>query len=191
MIGLHFDPVAHRYTLDGRELPSVTRILKLAGVIKTGAWFTDAARDRGTAFHRASELLDSGSDVHLTPLLADRVVAGRLEAYQKFLREQAVDVLAIEQIVACQTYHYAGCLDRRIRFRRTGETWLLDFKPNPASWHPLQLGAYARITGDTRCACLYVREDGTYKFKPYPMLGAAAGFLRHRLTVGETWRTTA
>jgi hypothetical protein len=53
---LAFDPVLHRYTLDGETLPSVTQILQASGIIDFSGIpqpILLAARDRGTAVHQA------------------------------------------------------------------------------------------------------------------------------------------
>jgi hypothetical protein len=52
-----FDALAHRYTLDGEPLPSVTQILQASGIIdfsKIPQPILLAARDRGTAVHQAA-----------------------------------------------------------------------------------------------------------------------------------------
>jgi hypothetical protein len=53
---LAFDPVLHRYTLDGEVLPSVTQCLQASGIIdfsRIPQPILLAARDRGTAVHAA------------------------------------------------------------------------------------------------------------------------------------------
>jgi hypothetical protein len=94
----------------------------------------------------------------------------------------------MEQVVHCPVWKYWGIFDRIVRLRRLGTEALLDLKPNPAPWHPLQLGAYARITGHTRKGALYVSED-TYRWKAlHDRPQDAADFLRLRRTVGDSWR---
>jgi|SRR5215471_9637028 len=51
-----FDPVPHRYALDGEPLPSVTQVLTASGAVDFSAIpqpILLAARDRGAAVHRA------------------------------------------------------------------------------------------------------------------------------------------
>jgi hypothetical protein len=187
---LRFDTAAHRYYIGDVEVPSVTRILKLSGTVDVGPWLTADARDRGTAFHLAAQYLDEGRLDRAS--VTDPIVAGRLRAYETFLVEQHVEVIELEQQVGCPRFWYAGTFDRVLRLRRTGKRYLVDFKPNPEPWHRLQLGAYARCTADAQKACLYVRADGSYSWKPYhdrPEDGQE--FLRHRLAVGEKWRQAA
>ena len=54
---IQFDEAAHVYTVAGVERPSVTQILKDAGLIDT-TWYTDEARQRGRAVHLAAQFLD-------------------------------------------------------------------------------------------------------------------------------------
>lgn len=57
MARFEFDPVAHRYTLDGRVLPSVTQILRgLDDFSHVPARVLERARDRGTRVHSACNL---------------------------------------------------------------------------------------------------------------------------------------
>lgn len=183
-----YDRATHRYFIDGEEVPSVTRILKLAGLATADArWYTDDARERGTLVHAVTELVDAGrwTDAHAA-LGPDDIAAGRIDAYRKFLAEQDVEILASEQQVYCAQFKYAGTFDRVLRLRRTGAVYLVDFKPNPAPWHGTQLAGYGRILGIDKRAALYLRPNGRYKFQPYPPADAA--FLRARLAVGDSWR---
>lgn len=192
-----YDLDAHRAWLGDEELPSVTRILKAAGIIDA-SHYTVEARDRGTRFHRATEAYDNGEiagpDAFIDfeePARHHPIIANKLGVYQTFLVEQDVEILALEQVVYCPVWKYWGIFDRVVRLRRLGFEALLDFKPNPAPWHRLQLGAYARLTGHTRKGALYVREDG-YKWVPFhDRPQDAADFLRARKQVGDTWRTAA
>jgi hypothetical protein len=194
-----YDRVNHRYAINGDEAPSVTRILKhpaaVAELARCGVaitpdapWYTDEARDRGTDVHALTERADAGW--HDLP--ADPITAGRLEAYRRFVVEQDVEILEVEQQVYCERFWYAGTFDRVLRLRRTGKLYTVDLKPNPADWHRVQLAAYARLKGIDDTAALYLRPDGSYKFKPFPAdKRNAALFLRARLAVGDTWRMAA
>ena len=60
---LTFDPLAHRYVLDGERLPSVTQILQASGLInfsKIPQPILIAARDRGSAVHQAAHYYNEG-----------------------------------------------------------------------------------------------------------------------------------
>jgi len=53
---LTFDPLTHRYALEGEPLPAVTRVLQRAGLVDFSSIPTSillAARDRGNAVHQA------------------------------------------------------------------------------------------------------------------------------------------
>jgi hypothetical protein len=60
---LTFDPIDHRYTLTGTPVHSVTQILNVTGAIdfsRVPEAVLAEARDRGTAVHRALQLVNDG-----------------------------------------------------------------------------------------------------------------------------------
>jgi hypothetical protein len=120
------------------DLPHVTEILRDAGLIST-EWFTEEARDRGTAVHAAARYLDEG-DLDRESL--DPSVAPRLAQYEKFIAEVKPEILAIEEPVEHGLMKYCGTLDRRLRIN--GREAILDIKGIAASdWHGAQLALYA------------------------------------------------
>ena len=129
-----FDAMGDQMT----DLPHVTAILKDVGLVDT-QWFTDYARDRGSALHLATELYDKDD------LLISSVVPEILPAfnrYLKFLREMKPEMLAIEKHV---TYPglYQGTLDRNLIIRAKGQG-ILDIKGGqPSKVDRLQLAGYA------------------------------------------------
>ena len=63
---LTFDEAAHRYVLDGLTLPSVTQVLKGAGLISFDGipWATlERKRQLGTLVHKVTEIFDRGEDL--------------------------------------------------------------------------------------------------------------------------------
>lgn len=108
---LQFDEAAHRYTLDGVELPSVTTVLgdvmhEYDGI---AADVLRHAQERGTAVHKACELHDLEN---LDYESVSPIVLPYLEGYIKFLGETQFQHHAIEQKVVSRKYGYAGTLDR-------------------------------------------------------------------------------
>ena len=106
---LEFDPVAHRYTLDGREMPSVTTILRgLDDFSNVPAHRLAAAGDRGTRVHTACNLAVLGT---LDESTVDAEVRPYLDQFRKFLRESRF----IPTLTECRVYDeqlwYAGTLD--------------------------------------------------------------------------------
>jgi hypothetical protein len=119
------------------EYPHVTAILQASGLVDT-SWFTDEARDRGSALHAAAHFLDEGD---LDWESVDPSVLPRLRQYQKFLEEVKPEILSIEESVVNETLLYCGRLDRRVRIG--GREGVLDIKsPYRAAWQALQVAMY-------------------------------------------------
>ncbi len=175
-----FNPDRHEYSEDdGTQIPSVTQVLKAAGVIDD-QWYTAEARDKGSAVHKLCERYANGDrfDKRGRELASLEYV----NAYAAWQRDTLAYALATE----CRVYHringgaYAGTFDilAQILSRRA----LVDLKTGaPAKWHAVQLAAYAMacpvdesgkvgrtpINPDS-CAVLYLRADGTYRYAPIP-----------------------
>jgi len=168
-----------------KDLPHVTEIIRAAGMIDV-KWFTDWARDRGTALHSATVLYDRGE---LDEGSVDPRIAGQLGAYKAWHREMAPKLIAIEELI--EGDGYCGRPDRVCRIH--GMTWVVDIKAGAeaASWHGVQLAAYAHALDPPhlalRRANLYLRESGRYLFrrranpKDWPRFAAAL----------EKWRRTS
>lgn len=109
--GLQFDAELHRYTLDGRQLPSVTEILRpvteheYRGVDRE---VMDRAALLGTAVHKLIELDIAGTldedalDDSLRPYLAQ---------WRQFRAQSGFLPIYSEQRVHSMKYGYAGTLD--------------------------------------------------------------------------------
>jgi hypothetical protein len=109
MAQFEFDPVAHRYTLDGRELPSVTLILRgLDDFSNVPARVLEKARDRGTRVHSACNLDVLGI---LDEATVDDEVAPYLAQFRKFLRESGFMPTLSECRVYDENLWYAGTPD--------------------------------------------------------------------------------
>lgn len=110
MAQLLFFDQGHRYTIDGRELPSVSQLCRFLSreIYGDVNQFTlDAAASRGTKVHKATEALDLYGKVDV-----DDDILPYLKAYLKFRREHDVKWEKVEHA----TYHpedgYAGTIDR-------------------------------------------------------------------------------
>ena len=109
MAGFEFDPVAHRYTLDGRVLPSVTQILRgLDDFSNVPARVLEKARDRGNRVHAACNLAVLGA---LDENTVDYEVRPYLDQFRKFLRESRFAPTLSEFRVYDDKLWYAGTLD--------------------------------------------------------------------------------
>lgn len=83
MSRLVFLEEAHRYFLDGIEIPGNTSLLQEDGIVDT-TWFTPESRDRGTRVHKACWYEDEGDLDWETVRPEER---GYVEAFVKFKRE--------------------------------------------------------------------------------------------------------
>jgi len=117
------------------SLPRVTQIIRAAGLMPDGPWYTGHALDKGRALHAAIALHQAGT---LDPASIDPQIAGRFAAYDAFLRAVQPDVLGCE--VEGSGSGYAGRCDLLARI--DGALFVLDAKPSPAPWHAVQLAAY-------------------------------------------------
>lgn len=106
---LEFDPVAHRYTLDGRELPSVTQILgRYEDWSGINPEVKAAAMARGTRVHAACALMLDG---FIGPHDSGDDIAPYLVQFERFLAESGFVATLSEQRVYSAKLHYAGTLD--------------------------------------------------------------------------------
>ena len=79
-----FDEAAHRYTVDGVEVPSVTEVCRFLSYDQKSdkPWLAKAAADRGTRVHAACAAIDYGIDPEET-----EDISGYLKAYRRFLKD--------------------------------------------------------------------------------------------------------
>jgi len=154
------------------KLPRVTEILANAGLIDT-RWFKPEHAERGTLVHAACQYDDWG-ETDQVPLAPE--LAGYLEAWRRFQRENAWECEAIEQPVS--TAEYTGTLDRAGRLG----PWraILDIKTGAVgSWVRYQLVAYANAYQPGvmfRRVAVRLSADGHYQIKEF----SVAEFIRDR-----------
>lgn len=168
-----FDEATHTYTLDGKAIPSVTRIVRFldADVDRSRPWLRDMAAQRGTLVHRACALVDYGEPDVLDLLPPE--LHGYLTAYCNFLRDNPCDWKYIEAPFWCsyKGTEYAGTVDRYGKMN--GVNTLLDIKTGAASSrarHTAQLTGYRNFPGvapDTFLYILSLKKDGTYRLQPH------------------------
>lgn len=143
--------------------PHVTEILRDAGLVDT-TWFTDEARDRGSAVHLATRFLDEG-DLDRESL--DPTVAPRLAQYERFLLDVRPTIHEIEIPFVDEIYGYQGTPDRILTIN--GRKGVLDVKgPSVDDWHGVQLAAYAHAKGVGARWNLYLNDD---RYVLVPRLG--------------------
>lgn len=171
---LRFDAAAHRYWTGTRELLSVTRVLREAGLID-GAWYTETARERGAALHALTETIDRGESTgEWIDADVASVLAPYLDAYRTFLGDATPVWTGIETPAADLALGYAGTLDRWGTLQ--GDPVVMDIKTGTIPpWAPLQLVAYARLPldGDAirrRRLVVQLLPTGRYTVREYPVV---------------------
>lgn len=110
MAKLMFFDTDHRYTVDGEEVPSVSEICRfmsreIYGDI--GQFNVDRAAERGTAVHKATEILDKYGKVEI-----DADIEPYLRAYIQFRKDYDCEWKKIEFATHHPDNLYAGTLDR-------------------------------------------------------------------------------
>lgn len=164
---LVFYEKSHIYMLDGDRLPCVSdlcRFLHKEIYKDAPVWQLDAAAERGTAVHKATEDLDKTGRAEIIDDYAPY-----LTAYAAFLREHDVKWELIEHPDYHPAHGYAGTIDRYGTV--DGIRTLVDLKTTYTVYKPLcgaSLNLYrmileARGTDVERLMIIHLKKDGTYK----------------------------
>lgn len=168
---LFFDS-SHKYQLDGIELPSVSKVTRFISREVYGdvnQYILDAACDRGTKVHKATELLDKYGKVE-----CDEEIVPYVQAYISWRKDyniKADQISEIESSYGDLDLGYAGTIDRV--YCVDGEYWLADIKsssaPQKRIWDACLNGyklLWEKNNPDkkiTKMFDLHVKKDGTYK----------------------------
>jgi hypothetical protein len=140
---IDFDEAAHTYRVNGEVWPSVTTILRAAGLINFDGvpdYILRGAQARGTRVHKAAHYLTEGTLDWSSVSDEDR---GYVEAAARFIADAKFEVCGQERRLAHGVHRYAGTCD--IVGWWHGAYAVGDFKTgNPADVAAdLQLAAYA------------------------------------------------
>ena len=180
---LLFDAASHTYTLEGRQLPSVTTILQAEGFIDA-TWFTEYGRDRGTKVHQAVEFYDAGD---LDEDSLDPVLKPYLAAWKRFKEEAHVTIEASEVRLASEVYGFAGTIDKVAAIGNVKA--ILDIKSGQVQpWTGLQLAAYHILLNEParKRYAVQLNNDGSYRLHEFKDRSDRAVFLA-ALTVHQ-WK---
>ena len=163
------------YLLDGQPVPSVSAILRSAGLAPEYGHVEpevlERARVRGVRVHEIADALDR--DEPIGPVTEE--LAPYRDAYVQFRYQTAFEVLATEAAVHHPHYLYAGTYDSRGRLN--GHHVLIDRKAT-AEIHPVAVstqlaayrGAWNVLHPDDAVEAifsLHLRRDGTYRLAEY------------------------
>ena len=209
MRGLTFDEVSHTYLLDGVPVPSVTGVLKRAGLIDFSSipnGILEHARARGTAVHKAIHYFNE-QDLDLDAFYRDfPEYDGYLRAWIAFTEQRSFVAVLNERRVASRRHQVAGTAD--CFGLLDGLPVLLDFatgRPQDVA-KDLQTAAYyalatewaqeddpdlasflGRSRGVLRRYGVALRKDGTFSLDPY----TAPTDFREFLTLVDAQRIVA
>lgn len=164
---LEFDPVAHRYTFEGKHVPNVTSVLSpLTSYAMVNPGKLEVARQKGVAIHKMVEL-HSSNDLDEESL--PEWMRPALEQWKKFVSESGFEIKHSETRVFHPVYKYAGTMDLCGYMR--GETAYVDVKRSFLAGAAIgyQLAAYAEAHGGKtyKRFALRLREDGAYRLEPF------------------------
>jgi hypothetical protein len=160
-MNIQYTDQGHTYTIDGKQVPSVTQVLK---TLESYDGYPESAALRGTYVHQAIEWYEAGT-LDLEAL--DPALKPYLTAWIAFRQENPlqidIDDLQWETIVG-SIHGYAGRVDLM------NPEWIIDIKSGvPTKTHPHQLEAYNRAAIETQggkrrqTANLYLSDDGKYR----------------------------
>lgn len=167
-----FDEATHAYTHaeTGEAYPSVTQLLKRAGLIDT-TFLTPEGRARGTAVHELCAAYDNG-------LVRRHEVVSRYRgwflAYLRMLDLIRPEILTVEQAAIHPVLRFGGRPDRTIKMQ--GITGVLEIKTGAKAKsdpiqtalqvillthdHPLPFNAWGRYV-------VYVKENGKFSLEEH------------------------
>ena len=158
----------HSYWLEDQRLPSVTGVLRDAGLSIYHSGNSEYYMERGTLVHTATEMIDKGT---LDWNSLDPVLLPYCEAYAEFcsIMVNMENLLISESPMYHPQHLYAGTPDRLVPVN--GMASLIDIKsggPHPTNL--LQVAGYWEMARAylslhiSRAYILYLRNDGTYRF---------------------------
>lgn len=177
-MSLEFYDKSHVYELDGERIPCVSdlcRFLHKEIYKDAPLWQMEAAADRGTKVHAATEALDKTGRAEI-----EDSYLPYLQAYAQFRQEHEVQWELIEYADYHPELMYAGTIDRYGIV--DGYRTLADLKTTYRVYKPLcgaSLNLYrlileARQKTVERLMIIHLKKDGTYKLVNIPIDGAVA-----------------
>lgn len=161
-MSLTFDAATHTYLLDGKPIPSVTRLIADPSFV-CDPWYLE----RGTAVHKAIELLVQGD---LDEGALDPRLLPYLEGFKAFMADVKPQIIASERRVFSRRYWYAGTVDLVVHVGT--QEWVVDVKTGSVPpWADMQLEAYRQAifemdcTKPNGCRTLLLPGQGAYKLR--------------------------
>ena len=169
---IQFNPETHTYSDERGVIPSVTQIIKAAGLMGDWCKADEYAMLRGTYVHKACAAHLRGTLIEES---VDDEIMPYLNAFRKFLADTKFKYDSCEKLVYHGMFRYAGTYDL---FGRSGKRlWLIDIKSGAMpKWAAIQTMGYLmamklefpmKIMAVTTRHGLELRPDGTYSFTSF------------------------
>lgn len=142
--GVRFDPESHRYWIDDQPVRSVTTILSAVYPIPVFLLKSEdfqISTEFGTRVHEHTEADDIGMSRERQRYTGEYECADR---WQKFVKENDIEILAVEMILGSREHMIAGTIDRLIRW--DGQNIILDLKTSKVTKKgKLQVSGYTML----------------------------------------------
>lgn len=158
---IEFDAEKHEYRVYGAVWPSVTQLIREAGLVDSFG-HTDFRAARGSYIHACTAMDDRGE---LDFDAIEPEAKGYVEAWRAFRLLIEFSPTEIEKIVICESRRYCGTLDRIGTFGGSRDPWIVDIKCGAfAPWHFVQLAMYAAcLPRPMRRAVVCLSDDGSFR----------------------------
>jgi hypothetical protein len=164
MSEIHFDPVDHLYTVDGRRVPSVTQLLQQAGLSPTYDGVNPEvllhARERGIHVEACCQLWSDGT---LDETSVHPEAQPYLDAFKRAVHERTITNMRWQVVGYQPEDDVAGTTDLLCDIR--GRASVVDVKATAKldRSYRIQLTAYQRQHGGDRFRyVLHLQKKGTY-----------------------------
>ena len=152
MIRPEFNEKEHKYSYDGKQLPSVTTVIKEILNIEYPDYAIYHAT-RGTFVHKAIELYLRGI---LNFETVDETIKPYLDAFIKFQEKANIEPVILEERFADKNITFAGTVD--IVGKVKGKTYLFDIKTGQKQdSYNAQMAGYKKLLNDNG-----INIDGIY-----------------------------
>jgi len=159
-----FDPESHVYTVGGKSMPSVTKIIQIAKPVDFSHVSEDVlerARVFGNSVHEASALWDRGE---LDIFDLDPALAKPLDAWVRFKDQYKFIPTIIEEPMYSKKYGFVGTPDRIGTIGK--DKVQVDIKTGQDSWSiDLQTAGYDILSPVKRRLIVFIPTDGNIKVR--------------------------
>ncbi|HEX8851252.1 MAG TPA: hypothetical protein VF761_17130 [Gemmatimonadaceae bacterium] len=214
-VGVTFDEEKHLYTLNGRRLLGVTKVLNLVGYYdfsNIDPIYRDRGKDAHSAVHYAMEGDLDRAHLEAAAERGAMNLIPYVDAAEKFVLENDIEIIHPEAILVAAKIGFAGKADAFGFVRKRRSLCVFDWKLGDLiDAYGIQLAAYKLAWWEmskelvAHRYCVKLLPDGNYKVREYPMREAArderrfldaVGVVNTRLELGtlkpaEVWAEAA